>query len=48
MVTIRERDTTKQMRVPIDILEDVLERKIKGEPFDILPEGGRWHYLGEG
>jgi len=48
MVTIRERDTTKQMRVPIDILEDVLEKKIKGEPFDILPEGGRWHYLGEG
>jgi glycyl-tRNA synthetase len=36
-VTIRDRDTLAQIRVPIEELEKVLEAKLKGEPFDASP-----------
>lgn len=40
-VTIRERDTTRQIRVPLAQLKATLTAKISGEAFDILPSGGR-------
>ncbi|MBI2907759.1 MAG: glycine--tRNA ligase [Chloroflexi bacterium] len=40
-VTIRERDSMKQIRVPIETLEGALTRKFAGEPLDVLPEGGK-------
>ena len=40
-VTIRHRDTTRQIRVPIVELERTLTAKLNGEPWDILPPGGR-------
>lgn len=36
-VTVRDRDSLAQIRVPIERLEDVLEAKLKGEPFDACP-----------
>ncbi len=44
-VTIRERDSMKQLRVPIDVLKTTLEAKLSGESIDILPPGGS-HWLG--
>ncbi len=41
-VTIRERDTLRQMRLPIKALKDVLRAKLGGEPFEVLPEGAEW------
>lgn len=42
-VTIRERDSMKQIRVPLDSLESTLDAKLSGEPLDVLPPGGtRW------
>jgi glycyl-tRNA synthetase len=42
-VTIRERDSMKQIRVPLDALESTLHAKLSGEPLDVLPPGGtRW------
>ncbi len=41
-VTIRERDTLRQIRVPIESLKATLEAKLSGEPLDILPPGGSY------
>ncbi len=40
-VTIRERDLMKQIRVPIATLVQTLQAKLAGEPFEVLPEGGK-------
>ena len=40
-VTIRERDTLKQIRVPIEGLKQTLQAKLEGEDLFILPEGGK-------
>jgi len=39
-VTIRDRDSLHQIRVPVDALGDTLLAKLAGEPFDALPPGG--------
>jgi glycyl-tRNA synthetase len=36
-VTIRERDSLAQIRVPIEELEQTLQAKLKGEPFEKTP-----------
>ena len=36
-VTIRDRDSLAQIRVPIEQLEKTLESKLKGEPFEATP-----------
>ncbi len=42
-VTIRERDSMKQIRVPREVLAQTLDAKLKGEPLDVLPPGGsKW------
>ena len=41
-VTIRERDSMKQIRVPVAELTSTLERKLRGEPFEVLPAGGKY------
>jgi glycyl-tRNA synthetase len=40
MATIRERDSMNQIRVPIATLPKVLQAKLGGEDFLVLPEGG--------
>jgi glycyl-tRNA synthetase len=40
-VTIRERDSMAQIRVPVNGLADVLRAKLAGEPMSVLPPGGR-------
>lgn len=40
-VTIRERDTMRQIRVPIDVLKTTLYAKLSGEPLEVLPPGGK-------
>ncbi|MFC1951986.1 glycine--tRNA ligase, partial [Chloroflexota bacterium] len=40
-VTIRERDTMNQIRVPINELKTTLAAKLSGEELFILPSGGR-------
>ena len=44
-VTIRDRDSMKQIRVPVAVLVDTLSRKLAGEPMEVLPPGGK-HWLG--
>jgi len=44
-VTIRERDSMKQIRIPVSELNSTLAAKLGGEPFEILPPGGS-HQLG--
>jgi glycyl-tRNA synthetase len=44
-VTIRERDSMKQIRIPIGELTSTLTAKLGGEPFEVLPPGGS-HWLG--
>ncbi|HEX79182.1 MAG TPA: glycine--tRNA ligase [Dehalococcoidia bacterium] len=44
-VTIRERDSMKQLRIPISELNNTLAAKLGGEAFEILPPGGS-HWLG--
>ena len=39
-VTIRDRDSLHQIRIPIDTLRATLLAKLAGEPFDVLPPGG--------
>ena len=39
-VTIRDRDSLHQIRIPIDTLRATLLAKLAGELFDILPPGG--------
>jgi glycyl-tRNA synthetase len=41
-VTIRERDTMKQLRIPISELSNTLAGKLGGEPFDVLPADGTY------
>ena len=41
-VTIRERDSMKQIRVPISELNATLQAKLKGEPLEVLPPGGSY------
>jgi glycyl-tRNA synthetase len=40
-VTIRERDTMNQIRVPIEVLRETLAAKLAGEPLFTLPPGGK-------
>ena len=40
-VTIRERDTMKQIRVPISELKSTLAAKLSGEDLFVLPPGGQ-------
>jgi glycyl-tRNA synthetase len=40
-VTIRERDSLRQIRVPIATLKDTLQAKLDGEDLFVLPEGGK-------
>jgi len=44
-VTIRDRDSMKQIRVPVAELVATLQNKLAGEPLDVLPPGGK-HWLG--
>jgi len=47
-VTIRERDSLRQIRIPIEVLTTTLKAKLAGEPFDVLPPGGsHWSGFGE-
>ena len=39
-VTLRERDSMKQLRIPICELSNTLAAKLSGEPFEVLPPGG--------
>ena len=39
-VTIRDRDSLHQIRIPIDTLRATLLAKLAGEDFDVLPPGG--------
>jgi glycyl-tRNA synthetase len=40
-VTIRERDSLRQIRVPIESLKNTLQAKLDGEDLFVLPEGGK-------
>jgi glycyl-tRNA synthetase len=40
-VTVRDRDSMKQIRIPISELVKTISAKLAGESFDILPPGGR-------
>jgi len=40
-VTIRERDSMNQIRLPIAELKDTLQAKLTGEPLFVLPPGGK-------
>ena len=40
-VTVRDRDSMKQIRVPIKDLMSTLAAKMTGEPFDLQPAGGQ-------
>jgi len=40
-VTIRERDSLRQIRVPIASLKSTLQAKLDGEDLFVLPDGGR-------
>jgi glycyl-tRNA synthetase len=39
-VTIRDRDSLHQIRIPMDTLTATLTAKLAGEDFDVLPPGG--------
>ena len=39
-VTIRDRDSMNQIRVPVAVLGEALFKKLAGEDFLVLPEGG--------
>jgi len=42
-VTVRDRDSLKQIRVPAAALAETISSKLAGEPFDVLPPGGtKW------
>jgi glycyl-tRNA synthetase len=40
-VTIRERDTMNQIRIPIEVLRETLAAKLSGEALFTLPPGGK-------
>jgi len=46
-VTIRERDTLNQIRVPIAELKKTLQAKLEGEDLFVLPPGGSIWKQGE-
>jgi glycyl-tRNA synthetase len=46
-VTIRDRDTMKQIRVPVAVLVDTLNKKLSGESIEVLPPGGKLLGAGE-
>jgi glycyl-tRNA synthetase len=46
-VTIRERDSMNQIRVPIAVLKQTLTAKLNGEDFFVLPPGGQVWKKGE-
>jgi glycyl-tRNA synthetase len=47
-VTIRERDSMNQIRVPIATLKETLAAKLAGEDLFVLPEGGQiWNEEGK-
>jgi len=46
-VTIRDRDTMKQIRVPVAVLVDTLSKKLAGEAIEVLPPGGKLLAAGE-
>ncbi|MBN1644081.1 MAG: glycine--tRNA ligase [Dehalococcoidales bacterium] len=39
-ITVRERDSMKQIRVPINTLKKTMEAKFAGEDFLVVPQGG--------
>lgn len=41
-VTVRDRDTQRQIRVPVPELKKCLMAKLAGEPFEVLPPGGSY------
>ncbi len=41
MVTVRERDSMNQIRVPIAVLKNTMTAKLAGEDIFVLPEGGQ-------
>ena len=42
-VTLRERDSMRQIRIPISELSNTLAAKLSGEPFEVLPpDGSHW------
>jgi len=41
-VTIRDRDSQRQIRVPVAHLKGCLNAKLAGEPFEVLPSGGSY------
>jgi len=46
-VTIRERDSMNQIRVPISELKNTLQAKLGGEDLFVLPPGGKIWKSGE-
>jgi glycyl-tRNA synthetase len=40
-VTIRERDSMNQIRIPVAVLKETLQAKLVGEELFVLPEGGQ-------
>jgi glycyl-tRNA synthetase (class II) len=49
MVTVRERDTMNQIRIPIAELKKTMTAKLAGEELFILPPGGQiWKEEGKG
>ncbi|MFO8009997.1 MAG: glycine--tRNA ligase [Dehalococcoidia bacterium] len=41
-VTIRDRDSQRQIRVPVSELKSCLREKVQGQPFEVLPPGGSY------
>lgn len=41
-LTVRDRDTQRQIRIPIPELKKCLMAKLAGEPFEVLPPGGSY------
>ena len=41
-VTIRDRDSQRQIRVPVAKLKGCLTAKLAGEPFEVLPDGASY------
>jgi len=46
-VTVRERDTLNQIRIPIEALKATITAKLAGEDLFVLPEGGKIWKQGE-
>ncbi|MDD5486159.1 MAG: glycine--tRNA ligase [Dehalococcoidales bacterium] len=44
-VTLRDRDSMRQLRLPIASICETIALKLQGEPFETLPDGGK-HWLG--